>query len=137
MIQAVGISFSWLTCCLLKKGTKVSKIFEFSNLKGGLLAKSRKLFFSRGGHFWRAKSKKCKKKLFSKNFSEWLFLMVMCVKLKVDRTKVVSVFKFGPYFGSKWLLLSFFGIFTWNQCAQYGLYRYLNDWYDLTNDLGQ
>ena len=30
-------------------------------MKGGLLAKYRKLFFFRGGHFWRAKSKKCKK----------------------------------------------------------------------------
>ena len=33
--------------------------------------------------------------------------------------------------------LSFFGVFTLNQRAQYGVYRYINDRYDLTNDLGQ
>ena len=33
--------------------------------------------------------------------------MDICVKLEVDGTKVVSAFEFGPYFGSKWLFLSF------------------------------
>ena len=76
------------------------------------MAKSGKLFFS-GRSFLEGKIHIFDLKvLFSKNLSEWLFLKVICVKFKVDGTKVVSVFGFGPYFGSKWLFLSFFGVFT-------------------------
>ena len=38
---------------------------------------------------------------------------------------------------AKMAIFSFFGVFTWNQHAQYGFYRYINDQFDLTNDLGQ
>ena len=65
------------------------------NLKGGLLAKSGKLIFQ-GRSFLEGKIQKNGKKS-TLNF----------LKLKVDGTKVVSVFEFGPYFGSKWLFLSF------------------------------
>ena len=69
------------------------------------MTKSGKLFFS-GRSFLEGKIHIFDLKvLFSKNLSEWLFLKVICVKFKVDGTKVVSVFEFG-------LFLSFFGVFT-------------------------
>ena len=65
-------------------------------------------FFFQGRSILEGKIQKMQKNiLFHKNLSERLFLMVIWVKLKVDGTKVVSVFEFGPYFGSKWLFLSF------------------------------
>ena len=63
--------------------------------KGGLVAKYVKLIFQ-GKSFLEGKIQKNGKKS-TLNF----------LKLKVDGTKVVSVFEFGPYFGSKWLFLSF------------------------------
>ena len=80
--------------------------------KRRIIGKIQKTFFSGEVIFGGQNPKNEKKILFSKNLSEWLFLIVVCVKLKVDGTKVVSVFEFGPYFGSKWLFLAFFGFFT-------------------------
>ena len=50
-------NFTWPTTLF----GPLAAILNFT-LEGWLLAKSRKLFF-RGGHFWRAKYKKCKKKI--------------------------------------------------------------------------
>ena len=55
--------------------------------------------------------------LFSKKFSEWLFLIISYAKLKLYANNVSFVFWFGPYFGQKMLFLSFFAVFTWNQRA--------------------
>ena len=75
--------------------------------------------------------------LFSKKFSEWLFLIISYAKLKLYANNVSFVFWFGPYFGQKMLFLSFFAVFTWNQRAQYSVHRYINDRHDPTNVLEQ
>ena len=83
--------------------SQISKMDYWQNLEN---------FFSGEGIFGGQNYTFDLKILFSENLSEWLFLIVISVKLKVNGTKVVSVFEFGPYFGSKWLFLSFFGVFT-------------------------